>query len=691
MVQYDMVPCLRHLHTSSLLSFNMILTSWIPLPENSEFSLQNCPYGVFSPQGSTDCRCGTRIGDTLIDLSLLEEAALFDDLAPPGIFRASVLNPFLECHPTVWHAVRNRLIDLFNEQGVDTRLRTNLKLQLAAFHSIENVQLHLPLQVGDYTDFYSSREHATNVGIMFRGKDNALQPNWLHLPVGYHGRASTVQVSGQNVTRPMGQLQKDPMDPTKGSVYGPCKLLDFELEMAAVVGGPPNQGPLTMAQAKERLFGYMLMNDWSARDIQKWEYVPLGPFTSKNFATTVAPWIVPAQALEAFRAPTSAVVQDNPEPLDYLKDPDYSSYDVELTVAIQPAHDDKAHVVSKSNFKHLYWNPPQQLVHHSVTGCVMKAGDLLGSGTISGTEPTSFGSMLELSWKGTRDVPVGDKVRKFLCDGDHVIMRACCEKEGWGRVGFGECRGQVLPAVDGPSESVVDDVQEKTSTRYKDLRLYGYYKSSSTWRVRMALQFKGIPYELTPIDLVKKENISPEYLEIGAAGQVPVLECVDSETDKRIRLAQSVAIIDFLEEAFPESRSVYPRDLQQKARAKEMAEVVNASIQPLQNVFYLQRLEERSGGTLSAKAQAQEVISKGLATLESLAKRNQMEFLGPCCAGSFSPTLAEFFVLPQLANARRFGVEVVTAYPTLIAVENRFKDKDWYKLSHPTTQPDFKP
>lgn len=207
----------------------------------------------------------------------------------------------------------------------------------------------------------------------------------------------------------------------------------------------------------------------------------------------------------------------------------------------------------------------------------------------------------------------------------------------------------------------------------------------------MALQFKGIPYELTPIDLVKKENISPEYLEISAAGQVPVLECVHSETDKRIRLAQSVAIIDFLEEAFPESRSVYPRDLQQKARAKEMAEVVNASIQPLQNVFYLQRLEERSGGTLSAKAQAQEVISKGLATLESLAKRNQMEFLGPCCAGSFSPTLAEFFVLPQLANARRFGVEVVTAYPTLIAVENRFKDKDWYKLSHPTAQPDFKP
>ena len=250
----------------------MLLSSWISVPDKSDFSLQNLPYGVFSPPGlPSDRRCCTVLGETVIDLTLLEEASLFDDIAPPGIFRGRVLNPFLECQRSVWNLVRKRLVDLLQQRGADARLRDNQNLQKVAFHPLDSVTLHLPITVGDYTDYYSSREHATNVGIMFRGQDNALQPNWLHLPVGYHGRSSTIQVSGHTFHRPLGQLQKNPNDPTEGSVHGPSKLLDFELEVAAVVGGPPNDGPMNIAQAKDRIFGYMLMNDWSARDIQKWE------------------------------------------------------------------------------------------------------------------------------------------------------------------------------------------------------------------------------------------------------------------------------------------------------------------------------------------------------------------------------------------------------------------------------------
>lgn len=577
-------------------------------------------------------------------------------------------------------------MELLDEKGGDARLRNDGKLQSASFHSLEGVTLHLPLEIGDYTDFYSSREHATNVGTMFRGKDNALQPNWLHLPVGYHGRSSTIQVSGHSFHRPMGQLQKNPDNPMEGSNYSPSQLLDFELEVAAVVGGPPNIGPMDISQAKERIFGYMLMNDWSARDIQKWEYVPLGPFTSKNFATTVAPWIVPAEAFEAFRVPTSAGKQDNPEPLPYLKDPEYSSYDIHLSAAIQSEHASESHVISKSNFRHLYWNPSQQLVHHSVTGCVMKAGDMLGSGTISGTDPGSFGSMLELSWKGTKEIPVGNEVRKFLKDGDAVIMRGYCVQDGWGRIGFGECRAKVLPPRGPPS---IEPANDSVNTRYKDFKLYGFWRSSSTWRVRMVLDYKKVPYETVPVNLFKGEQRSDDYKSLNALGQVPMLECFDKERGRSIRLTQSIAIVDFLEDAVPGRKSIYPRDLEQKARVKEMAELVNASIQPLQNVFYLERLERSSNGYIKATDEARNVVGNGLQALERMAAELRSKFGGPYCGGSFSPTLADFCVLPQLANARRYSVEVDTICPTLVSAENLSKSTDWYKSSCPEAQPDY--
>jgi fumarylacetoacetase len=329
-------------------------------------------------------------------------------------------------------------------------LTTGAGLSAANFVAQADAIMHMPANIGDYTDFYSSREHATNVGIMFRGVDNALQPNWLHLPVGYHGRASSVYLDGTDVVRPTGQLQVDPVDATQGSKYDACKLLDFELEMAFFVGGPENAPgtQISMAEAEDRIFGLVLLNDWSARDIQKWEYVPLGPFGAKNWASTISPWIVTLDALEPFRAPTSAGVQENPKPLDYLIDPTYSSYDIKLTVGVKSPTMAEPAVVTTSNFKNLYWNVKQQLVHHAVTGCNMRPGDLLGSGTISGQDETAFGSMLELCWKGSREVKLGEsgETRKFLRDGDYVVMEGICSKEGVGNVGFGKVGGNILPA-----------------------------------------------------------------------------------------------------------------------------------------------------------------------------------------------------------------------------------------------------
>lgn len=350
-----------------------------------------------------------------------------------------VLNGFMGLGKDAWKETRDTLQRILcSSEGV---LRDDSKRQSRCLLKQESVTMHLPANIGDYTDFYSSKNHATNVGTMFRGKDNALMPNWVHLPVGYHGRASSVVVSGTPVRRPVGQTRPDD---TKPPIFGPCKLLDFELEMAFFCGPGNNLGePITMDKAEDHIFGMVVMNDWSARDIQKWEYVPLGPFLAKNFATSISPWVVTMDSLQDFALANS--VQD-PAPLPYLQHTDPYTFDVNLQVALQSENAKAPVTICSSNFKHMYWTPKQQIVHHTVTGCNVRPGDLMGSGTISGTTPDSFGSMLELSWKGTKPVDLGGGItRKFLQDGDEVIMTGYCQGNGY-RVGFGECRSKILPA-----------------------------------------------------------------------------------------------------------------------------------------------------------------------------------------------------------------------------------------------------
>lgn len=310
---------------------------------------------------------------------------------------------------------------------------------------ISVVEMHLPAKIGDYTDFYASMDHAKNVGTMFRGADNALMPNWRHLPVGYHGRASSIVVSGTNVKRPHGQKQTDESEPP---VYAPSSLLDLELEVGAFVGGPANElgTPITVDNVDDRLFGLVLLNDWSARDVQKWEYVPLGPFCAKNFASTISPWVVTMEALKPFLV--EPVYPQEPKPLPYLSDPKMGNYDIRLEVQIKTAKQQGFQTISVSNMKYLYWTFKQQLIHHTSTGCNMRAGDLLGSGTISGptADPQSYGSLLEISWRGTKPVTLDNgEVRKFIADGDTIRLTGFGEKDGV-RIGFGECDGTILPA-----------------------------------------------------------------------------------------------------------------------------------------------------------------------------------------------------------------------------------------------------
>ena len=344
-----------------------------------------------------------------------------------------------------WRSVRASVSELFSADCATIRDDAELRSK-CLFHQ-SSVKMCLPAHIGDYTDFYSSREHATNLGTMFRGVENALQPNWLHLPVGYHGRASSVVVTGTDIIRPCGQKQIDNTDPKKGSTYGASKLMDFELEMGFFVGPGNKMGsPINIKDAEEHIFGFVLMNDWSSRDIQKWEYVPLGPFGGKNFGTTISPWVVTLDALEPFRCPASFPEQKDPVPLPYLRDPAYGSYDINLSVAIANEKFPEDKVVTNSNYRYMYWNAKQQLVHHTVTGCNMRSGDLLGSGTISGTSDKTYGSMIELSWKGSKPIDMPDgTVRKFLADGDTVKMTGVCKAEGFS-VGFGKCEGKILPA-----------------------------------------------------------------------------------------------------------------------------------------------------------------------------------------------------------------------------------------------------
>lgn len=410
---------------------------FLPIPADHPFPIQNLPYGVFAHE-RTDVlpHPGVAIGDFILDLWQLEEEGLLD-----GFFAGEVtLNAFLAAGKDVWQSVRTSLQQLLSAD--DPTLQSNESLRQRVLIPRREASLHLPVEIGDYTDFYSSRDHATNMGIMIRGKENALNPNWLHLPVGYHGRASSVVVSGTDLHRPWGQTNpKDEPQP----IFGPSKMMDFELEVGFLVGPGNELGrPIPIDRAMDHIFGLVLVNDWSARDIQRWEYVPLGPFLAKNFGTSISPWIVPMTALEPFRIPGA---EQDPQPLPYLRLPGNWAYDINLEIRLQSAKSKEPFTISRSNVKHLYWNFCQQLAHHSVNGCPLRPGDLLASGTISGPTPDSLGSMIELAWRGTRplQLPNGDN-RCFLEDGDRVIMTGWAQGPGY-RIGFGEVAGTVLPAL----------------------------------------------------------------------------------------------------------------------------------------------------------------------------------------------------------------------------------------------------
>lgn len=416
------------------------LQSFIPVPPDSHFPIQNLPYGIFTPPGDNTPRVGVAIGQWVLDLAVLEAQGFFEHTPINGRFSFSQpsLNSFMALGRPAWQAVRAVLQTLL--QANDPTLRDNLELRQQALHAMNQVTMHLPAVIGDYTDFYSSREHATNVGIMFRGKENALMPNWLHLPVGYHGRSSSIVPSGTPIRRPQGQTNpNDEPNPT----FGPSRTLDFELEMGFFIG-PGNElgNPVPVHQAADHIFGMVLVNDWSARDIQKWEYQPLGPFLAKNFATSISPWVVTMEALEPFRC--SGPPQD-PLPLPYLQSQGQQAYDIHLEVHLQTATQEIPAIICRSNFRYLYWNMCQQLAHHTITGCNSQPGDLLASGTISGPTPDSYGSLLELTWRGTNplQLPNGE-VRRFLQDGDRLTMTGWCQGDGY-RVGFGEVTGQIIP------------------------------------------------------------------------------------------------------------------------------------------------------------------------------------------------------------------------------------------------------
>jgi len=420
---------------------NNTMKSFIEIKSNSDFPIQNLPYGIFYTSENHSKRAGTAIGEYILDLDAAEKNGLFEKKTFTGkdIFNTGSLNKFMSLGKNVWSEVRKAITELLDENNPLLRNNENLRSECLILQ--KDATLCMPSEIGDYTDFYSSKDHATNVGIMFRGKENALMPNWLHLPVAYHGRASSVVLSGTDIIRPKGQTKADDAETPS---FGSSRLLDFELEMGFFIGTGNELGnPIRIENAEEHIFGMVLVNDWSARDIQKWEYVPLGPFLAKNFATSISPWIVTMEALEPFK--TKSEIQD-PEPLPYLKRVNENSYDIKLDVILKTPGSEKEEILSESNFKYMYWDMCQQLAHHTVTGCNMRPGDLLASGTISGPEKGTYGSLLEITWRGSEPVKLsnGDEL-KFLRDGDELIMRGYCEKDGL-RIGFGEVTGKILPS-----------------------------------------------------------------------------------------------------------------------------------------------------------------------------------------------------------------------------------------------------
>ena len=416
---------------------NPSLRSWISVPEGSDFPIQNLPFGVFRTSGST-VRVGTRIGDTVIDLSILTESS---QLAVDGFttedFSQEFLNPIMKKGKEATRRLRQALSDLFSIEN--QAAATNVSIKKALF-AVNEVDMCMPVQIGDYTDFYSSKEHATNVGIMFRDPANALLPNWLWIPVGYHGRSSSVIISGQDIHRPKGQIKPDDNEPP---IFSASRQVDFELEMGFITyDGKPLGDSISTSEAEDYIFGMCLFNDWSARDIQKWEYVPLGPFLAKNFASSISCWIVTLDALQPFAVESP---EQDPSVLSYLAFEGKKSYDINLQVGMTPENSTEK-IISNSNFKYMYWNMSQQLAHHTVNGCNVRCGDLMGSGTISGSTPDSFGSMLELAWKGTKPLAMNDgSERRFIQDGDTITMRGYCQNDQI-RIGFGEVKAKILPA-----------------------------------------------------------------------------------------------------------------------------------------------------------------------------------------------------------------------------------------------------
>jgi fumarylacetoacetase len=417
---------------------NPVLKSWVAVPENSDFSIQNLPFGIFKTASLTP-RVGVRIGDSVLDLKTLFVLGYLENLPfELSDFDCEYLNPMMKKGKLAVRQLRNRVSKLLDLDFTD--LQKNQHHSDQVLIDANSVEMCMPVQIGDYTDFYSSKEHATNVGIMFRDPANALLPNWLWIPVGYHGRASSVILSGQDIHRPKGQIKpNDNEDP----IFSPSRQVDFELEMGFITfDGKPLGDSISTSEADDYIFGLCLFNDWSARDIQKWEYVPLGPFLAKNFASSMSAWIVTLDALQPYAVETP---NQEPKVLSYLEFEGKKSYDINLQVAIEPENTAET-VISNSNFKYMYWNMAQQLAHHTVNGCNIRTGDLMGSGTISGPTEDSYGSMLELCWKGTKPLKMIDGTeRRFILDGDTVIMRGHCEANGV-RIGFGEVKAKLLAA-----------------------------------------------------------------------------------------------------------------------------------------------------------------------------------------------------------------------------------------------------
>ena len=412
------------------------MNTWIEIPKNSDFSIYNLPFGIFSTNKNSK-RVGIAIGNNIIDLLACNELDIFKDLSiNNNVFENNFLNDFINLGKNTTNKVR----EIIQQQL--TNESSKIKMSSVVIIPMNEAEMHLPVRVGDYTDFYSSIEHATNIGSMFRDPSNPLLPNWKHLPVGYHGRASSIIVSGIDIFRPQGQVM--PVDSDK-PVFTSSKRIDFELEMGYIIGKQsPLGSSITTDDADNYIFGKVLFNDWSARDIQKWEYVPLGPFLGKSFASSISPWVVTIEALDNFRV--AGPIQ-NPQVLDYLKFNGLKNYDINLSVSILPEKTNIETIVCKSNFKYMYWNMSQQIAHHTINGCNLNVGDMMASGTISGKSKDSYGSMLELSWGGKKNIELNDgSSRTFIEDYDSVIMRGYCEKDNI-RVGFGEVKSKLLPSI----------------------------------------------------------------------------------------------------------------------------------------------------------------------------------------------------------------------------------------------------